>query len=68
VPRKSIRRILCSGAKAEDARRKRTSLQNANVVIPAQIAKQKSIDAQAEAEKQQNEANVADAIFAKNGS
>jgi flotillin len=42
--------------KAEDARAERErSTQNANVVIPAQIAKQKAIiDAQAEAEKTEN--------------
>lgn len=54
--------------KAEEARAERErSTQNANVVIPAQIAKQKAIiDAQAEAEKTRELAKgEADAIFAK---
>ena len=54
--------------KAEEARAERErSTQNANIVIPAQIAKQKAIiDAQAEAEKTRELAKgEADAIFAK---
>ena len=54
--------------KAEQARAERErSTQNANVVIPAEIAKQKAIiDAQAEAEKTRVQAKgEADAIFAK---
>jgi flotillin len=43
-------------SKSREARAERErSTQNANIVIPAQIAKQKAIiDAQAEAEKQEN--------------
>ena len=54
--------------KAEQARAERErSTQNANIVIPAEIAKQKAIiDAQAEAEKTRLQAKgEADAIFAK---
>jgi len=54
--------------KAEQARAERErSTQNANIVIPAEIAKQKAIiDAQAEAEKTRVQAKgEADAIFAK---
>ncbi|HQA73903.1 SPFH domain-containing protein [Flavobacterium sp.] len=54
--------------KAEQARADRErSTQNANVVIPAEIAKQKAIiDAQAEAERIREQAKgEADAIFAK---
>ena len=54
--------------KAEQARAERKrSTQNANIVIPAEIAKQKAIiDAQAEAEKTRMQAKgEADAIFAK---
>ena len=54
--------------KAEQARAERErSTQNANIVIPAEIAKQKAIiDAQAEAEKTRELAKgEADAIFAK---
>ena len=54
--------------KAEEARAERErSTQNANVVIPAEIAKQKAIiDAQAEAERIRVQAKgEADAIFAK---
>ncbi|WP_255068683.1 flotillin family protein [Lacihabitans sp. LS3-19] len=54
--------------KAEEARADRErSTQNANIVIPAQIAKQKAIiDAQAEAERIREQAKgEADAIFAK---
>lgn len=65
---KALEESYVAEQKAEDARADRErSTQNANVVIPAEIAKQKAIiDAQAEAEKTRELAKgEADAIFAK---
>ncbi|WP_338410302.1 SPFH domain-containing protein [uncultured Flavobacterium sp.] len=65
---KALEESYLAEQKAEDARADRErSTQNANIVIPAQIAKQKAIiDAQAEAEKTRELAKgEADAIFAK---
>lgn len=65
---KALEESYVAEQKAEEARAERErSTQNANVVIPAEIAKQKAIiDAQAEAEKTRVQAKgEADAIFAK---
>lgn len=65
---KALEESYVAEQKAEQARAERErSTQNANVVIPAEIAKQKAIiDAQAEAEKTRELAKgEADAIFAK---
>jgi flotillin len=65
---KALEESYVAEQKAEDARAERErSTQNANVVIPAEIAKQKAIiDAQAEAEKTRELAKgEADAIFVK---
>ncbi|CAM2859533.1 flotillin [Flavobacterium succinicans] len=65
---KALEESYVAEQKAETARAERErSTQNANVVIPAEIAKQKAvIDAQAEAEKTRELAKgEADAIFAK---
>jgi flotillin len=65
---KALEESYVAEQKAEDARAERErSTQIANVVIPAEIAKQKAIiDAQAEAEKTRELAKgEADAIFAK---
>lgn len=65
---KALEESYVAEQKAEEARAERErSTQNANIVIPAQIAKQKAIiDAQAEAEKTRELAKgEADAIFAK---
>ena len=65
---KALEESYVAEQKAEQARAERErSTQNANVVIPAEIAKQKAIiDAQAEAEKTRVQAKgEADAIFAK---
>jgi flotillin len=65
---KALEESYVAEQKAESARAERErSTQNANIVIPAEIAKQKAIiDAQAEAEKTRVQAKgEADAIFAK---
>ena len=65
---KALEESYVAEQKAEQARAERErSTQNANIVIPAEIAKQKAIiDAQAEAEKTRELAKgEADAIFAK---
>ena len=65
---KALEESYVAEQKAEQARAERErSTQNANIVIPAEIAKQKAIiDAQAEAEKTRVQAKgEADAIFAK---
>ena len=65
---KALEESYVAEQKAEQARAERErSTQNANVVIPAEIAKQKAIiDAQAEAEKTRVQAKgEADAIFTK---
>jgi flotillin len=65
---KSLEESYVAEQAAENARAERErSTQNANIVIPAEIAKQKAIiDAQAEAEKIRLQAQgEADAIFAK---
>lgn len=65
---KALEESYVAEQKAEQARAERErSTQNANVVIPAEIAKQKAIiDAQAEAERIRVQAKgEADAIFAK---
>ncbi|MQP23630.1 flotillin family protein [Flavobacterium sp. LMO8] len=65
---KALEESYLAEQKAEAARAERErSTQNANIVIPAEIAKQKAvIDAQAEAEKTRELAKgEADAIFAK---
>lgn len=65
---KALEESYVAEQKAETARAERErSTQNANIVIPAEIAKQKAvIDAQAEAEKTRELAKgEADAIFAK---
>jgi flotillin len=65
---KALEESYVAEQKAEAARAERErSTQNANVVIPAQIAKQRAIiDAQAEAERIREQAKgEADAIFAK---
>ncbi|MGL2993884.1 flotillin family protein [Flavobacterium sp. TSSA_36] len=65
---KALEESYLAEQKAETARAERErSTQNANIVIPAEIAKQKAvIDAQAEAEKTRELAKgEADAIFAK---
>jgi flotillin len=65
---KALEESYVAEQKAESARAERErSTQNANVVIPAEIAKQKAIiDAQAEAERIRVQAKgEADAIFAK---
>jgi len=65
---KALEESYVAEQKAEDARADRErSTQNANIVIPAEIAKQKAIiDAQAEAERIREQAKgEADAIFAK---
>lgn len=65
---KALEEAYQAEQKAEAARAERErSTQNANIVIPAEIAKQKAvIDAQAEAERIRVQANgEADAIFAK---
>lgn len=65
---KALEESYVAEQKTEEARAERErSTQNANVVIPAEIAKQKAIiDAQAEAEKTRVQAKgEADAIFAK---
>lgn len=65
---KALEESYVAEQKAETARAERErSTQNANIVIPAEIAKQKAIiDAQAEAEKTRVQAKgEADAIFAK---
>lgn len=65
---KALEEAYLAEQKAETARAERErSTQNANVVIPAEIAKQKAIiDAQAEAERIREQAKgEADAIFAK---
>ena len=65
---KALEESYVAEQKAEEARAERErSTQNANIVIPAEIAKQKAIiDAQAEAEKTRELAKgEADAIFAK---
>jgi flotillin len=65
---KALEESYVAEQKAEAARAERErSTQNANVVIPAEIAKQKAvIDAQAEAERIREQAKgEADAIFAK---
>ncbi len=65
---KALEEAYLAEQKAETARAERErSTQNANIVIPAQIAKQRAIiDAQAEAERIREQAKgEADAIFAK---
>lgn len=65
---KSLEESYLAEQKAENARAERErSTQQANIVIPAEIAKQKAIiDAQAEAEKTRLQAKgEADAIYAK---
>ena len=65
---KALEESYVAEQKAEDARADRErATQNANIVIPAEIAKQKAIiDAQAEAERIREQAKgEADAIFAK---
>ncbi|MEZ4854752.1 flotillin family protein [Flavobacterium sp.] len=65
---KALEEAYLAEQKAETARAERErSTQNANIVIPAEIAKQKAvIDAQAEAERIRVQAKgEADAIFAK---
>lgn len=65
---KALEEAYLAEQKAETARAERDrSTQNANIVIPAEIAKQRAIiDAQAEAEKTREQAKgQADAIFAK---
>ena len=65
---KALEESYLAEQKAEAARAERErSTQNANIVVPAEIAKQKAIiDAQAEAEKIRLQAKgEADAIFAK---
>lgn len=65
---KALEEAYVAEQKAETARAERErSTQNANIVIPAQIAKEKAIiDAQAEAERIRVQAKgEADAIFAK---
>ncbi|MBF6642086.1 flotillin family protein [Flavobacterium sp. J49] len=65
---KALEESYLAEQKAEDARADRErATQNANIVIPAEIAKQKAIiDAQAEAERIREQAKgEADAIFAK---
>ena len=65
---KALEESYVAEQKAEEARAERErSTQNANIVIPAEIAKQKAIiDAQAEAERIREQAKgEADAIFAK---
>jgi flotillin len=65
---KALEEAYLAEQKAETARAERErSTQNANVVIPAEIAKQRAIiDAQAEAERIREQAKgEADAIFAK---
>jgi flotillin len=65
---KALEESYVAEQKAEQARAERErSTQNANIVIPAEIAKQKAIiDAQAEAERIREQAKgEADAIYAK---
>ncbi len=65
---KALEESYLAEQKAETARAERErSTQNANIVIPAEIAKQRAIiDAQAEAERLREQAKgEADAIFAK---
>ncbi len=65
---KALEEAYLAEQKAESARAERErSTQNANIVIPAEIAKQRAIiDAQAEAERIREQAKgEADAIFAK---
>lgn len=65
---KALEESYLAEQKAEDARAERErATQNANIVVPAQISKEKAIiDAQAEAEKIRLQAKgEADAIFAK---
>jgi hypothetical protein len=61
-----IRRVLCCRAKSREARAEENALQNANIVIPAQIAKQKPLLMRKQKPKNKKiSKGETDAIFAK---